>query len=171
MNERMAELIRLTAQVAGKWHSAGLELFAFEEVLDGVDRHVVKLLYHNYQIWHFIELYKSPDSGTVLFVYDGGIRHNKLRNDCIELVDEVLCAGQKGTGKLNSETIGSILDRVGILQIKKLHLADKGDPRLPVVERQLRTLTSCAGELMDDMISGERRCELFSRFKVEYSEQ
>jgi hypothetical protein len=171
MNRTIEELCETMHRYARKWHGAGLALFEFSEQLKGVDHPVVSLLYHNYQIWHFIELYTSPDSGTVLFVYDGGIRHNKLRNDCIEQIDGFLCERQRGSGKVNSETIGSILDRIGILQIKVLHLADKGDPRLSLVKRQLDTLVRCAGELMDDMIAGERRCEVFSRFKIEYSGQ
>jgi hypothetical protein len=171
MSATIRALCGLTARFAAKWHAAGLDLFDFKESLEGAELGVVKLLYHNYQIWHFIELYKSPDSGTVLFVYDGGITHNKLRNECIERVDQILCASQRGTGKVNSETIGSVLDRIGILQIKLLHLQDGKDPRTSVVRRQLETLTQCAEELMDDMVSGERRCELISRFKVEYSGQ
>ena len=171
MNQMIEVLCGLTARYADKWHAAGLTLFEFNEQLNGLDREIVKLLYHNYQIWHFIELYTSPDSGTVLFVYDGGIKHNKMRNDCIEKVDTFLCEHQMGVGRINSETIGSILDRIGILQIKTLHLADKGDPRLPLVRRQLDTLVRCAGELLDDMIAGARRCEVFARFKIEYSGQ
>ncbi len=171
MNDTIGALIELSGSYAEKWHKGGLDLFEFGERLDGVEHHVVKLLYHNYQIWHFIELYKSPDSGTVLFVYDGGIKHNKLRNDCIEEIDAFLCKHQRGSGKVNSETIGSVLDRIGILQIKLLHLAGARDARVPLVRRQFETLRKCAGELMDDMVSGERRCELFSRFKIEYSGQ
>lgn len=153
---------------ATKWHSQDLTLFDFNEPLEGLDLHVVKLLYHNYQIWHFIELYTSPDSGTVLFVYDGGIRHNKLRNESIEAVDSILCQKQKGTGKINSETVGSIIDRIGILYIKLLHLKDE---RVKIIEKQLEILVNCAKELMEDMISGERQCVNFSRFKIEYSGQ
>lgn len=171
MNETIETLCALMAKNAQHWHNQGLDLFEFEEHLSGVDQATVELLYHNYQIWHFIERYVSPDAGTVLFVYDGGIRHNKLRNECIERLDGYLCDLQKGTGKINSETIGSILDRIGILQIKSLHLKDKVDPRLFQVQRQLDILIRCASELMDEMISGERRCELFSRFKIEYSGQ
>jgi hypothetical protein len=171
MTRRIAQLIQVSAHHAEQWHQAGLDLFEYNVRLEGAEQHVVKLLYHNYQIWHFIELYKSPDSGTVLFVYDGGIKHNTLRNECIEALDLCLCADQKGEGKVNSETIGSILDRIGILQIKALHLKDKTDSRLALVERQLKTLEDCAEELMEDMLAGKRRCELFSRFKVEYSGQ
>jgi hypothetical protein len=173
------EIIFEIKKMCDKWHTYGTELFKFEDDIDcrWLDpdkpwvKQVIKLLYHNYQIWHFIELYTAPDSNTVLFVYDGGIKHNKLRNDTIELLDVELCKEQKGTGKINSETIGSIIDRITILYIKKLHLQDSRDARLAVVEEQLDVLIQCAKELMYEMKSGERQCKLFGRFKIEYSGQ
>lgn len=81
----------------------------------------------------------------------------------------LLCKFQKGTGKINSETIGSIIDRLGILSIKKLHLTDARDERVKVIDQQIEVLSHCAKELMAEMISGERRCVLFSQFKIEYT--
>jgi hypothetical protein len=170
MNNMIPPLIPLIAEYTNKWHLANLDIFEFKEVLqDPTEHNTIKLLYHNYQIWHFIELYMSPDSNIVLYVYDGGIKHNKLRNDTIEALDVLLCKHQKGTGKMNSETIGSIIDRIGILSIKEVHLTN--DKRLSLVQSQKNLLINCAVELMDEMISGERRCVLFDRFKIEYSGQ
>lgn len=172
MNQFVSRMYNAIQVYANKWHSENRTLFDFDEKIHNeMELIAVKLLYHNYQIWHFIELYTDPDSNTVLFVYDGGIRHNKERNYAIEALDSCLCELQKGTGKINSETLGSVMDRIGILYIKLLHLEDKKDPRTPVIQYQLDRLLKCASELMDDMISGERQCEMFSRFKIEYSGQ
>lgn len=168
------KIISEIEKVCTQWHSCGSALFEYKSEFNvdiSIIDYAIKLLYHNYQIWHFIELYTAPDSNTVLFVYDGGIKHNKLRNDTIELLDAELCKNQKNTGKINSETIGSIIDRITILYIKKLHLQDSNDIRLSVVEDQYQTLIHCAKELMHEMEIGVRQCKLFGRFKIEYSGQ
>lgn len=156
---------------AEKWHSEGKELFEFDcQPSETPEYYAVKLLHHNYLIWHYIDLYKSPDSNTVLFVYDKGIEHNRYRNETIERLDDILCSLQKGTGKINSETIGSVIDRLGIHYIKFLHLRDAGDGRAELVFKQFEVLFTCAKELMEEMISGQRRCLPFNRFKIDYSE-
>jgi hypothetical protein len=152
-----------------EWHDKGLTWFnlaeyvPYEETLENL---VTRIIFHNYCIWHYIEGYQDPDSGKVNFVYLGGLAHNKLRNEVIELMDEKFCAFQKGTGKFNSETLGSVIDRISVLYIKMLHMKDSNDSRLARVEKQTQTLERCACELFEDMVSGERQVEVLSRFKT-----
>lgn len=155
---------------ASEWHAAGLGVFELPPhfaQLDGlttIQALSVRLIYHNYQIWHLLEDYKSPDSNRVLFVYDGGIRHNKLRNNAIEALDKLLCSQQVGKGKLNSETIGSIIDRVGIWYLKKLH-EEAGTGRHSDIMGQIIALTACTHELYDEMLAGTRWCAVLDRSK------
>jgi hypothetical protein len=151
---------------AKDWHESGLALFDLPSLDDSVESWGIRNIYHNYEIWHFLEEYESPDANRVAYVYEGGNLHNKLRNQSVEELDQRLCSRQKGTGKINSETLGSVLDRLGIFWIKMLHLRDLDDQRHLSFKKQLAVLTQCAHELMDDMISGERQCFPTSRFKL-----
>lgn len=148
------------------WHEKGLTWFELEAKEDNLSELVVRCAYHNYCIWHFIEQYKNPDTGLVLFVYDGGLEHNKYRNAVIEKMDEEFSKYQKFTGKNNSETLGSILDRISTSVIKAAHLKDSGDQRLEKVLHQTNTLVKCAEELFEDICSGHRQYEIMSRFKT-----
>lgn len=162
------QIIESVKTHADKWHREDKKIFDFDEKIESeAEYYAIKLLHHNYLIWHYIDLYKSPDSNQVLFVYDKGLEHNKYRNDTIEKLDEVLCKFQKETGKLNTETVGSAIDRLGIHYIKFLHLNDE---RAKEVKQQFETLSECIKELMQDMESGNRRCMVFSRFKIDYSQ-
>jgi hypothetical protein len=151
------------------WHSKNLRWdFNFEDHLEKkltvLEHLAVKCAYHNYCIWHLIEDYKHPDTDQVLFVYHGGLEQNKFRNNTIELMDQQFETIQKGTGKFNSETIGSLIDRIGIMHVKIAHLQD--DSRLKMIENQLAILYWCAIELVEDMIKGDRQCAFLSRFKT-----
>lgn len=172
MNEVIERLVESIKSHAEKWHSEGKEIFELDVPTDTTpEYYAVKLLHHNYLIWHYIDLYKSPDSGTVLFVYDKGIEHNRYRNETIEQLDSALCEMQKGSGKINTETIGSAIDRMGIHYIKYLHLRDSKDSRASTVLQQFCILVGCINELMEDMVTGDRQCLVFSRFKIDYSEK
>lgn len=151
------------------WHKNNLRWdFNFEDYIEEdltiLEKLTVKCAYHNYCIWHLIEDYKHPDTDQVLFVYHGGLEQNKFRNKTIELMDQQFELIQKGTGKTNSETIGSLIDRIGIMHVKIVHLQD--DPRLKMIQNQLAILIWCAVELVDDMIKGNRQCAFLSRFKT-----
>ena len=172
MNEVIERIIESIKTSAEKWHADGKEIFDLDRTEDGSpEYYAVKLLHHNYLIWHYIDLYKSPDSNTVLFVYDKGIEHNKYRNETIEKLDEILCKLQQGSGKINTETIGSAIDRLSIHYIKYLHLKTAKDSRYLKVLQQFYILVGCVNELMEDMIAGNRQCLVFSRFKIDYSEK
>ena len=126
-----------------------------------------KLLYHNYCIWHFIEGYQDPDTQKVNFVYLGGLEHNRYRNDTIELIDNIFISNyQIDHGQYNSETLGSILDRISNCIIKIHHLKQNNDNRFKLIETQSEFLINCASELFSDMQCGKRQITNFSRFKT-----
>ena len=73
------------------WHDKGLTWFNLAEYIpyeDTLECLVTRIIFHNYCIWHYIEGYQDPDTGKVHFVYLGGLAHNKLRNEVIELMEK-----------------------------------------------------------------------------------
>jgi hypothetical protein len=163
------DLIELSKSYLLNWHQKNLTWFNLEDHLQAEDKleyFVIKNAYHNYCMWHFIEYYKNPDTGLALFVYDGGLEHNKDRNQSIELMDDKFMQFQKNTGKINSETLGSIIDRLNVLYIKHIHLKESQDPRLETLMQQTKILEACAKELLQDMIDGTRQCMPLGRFKT-----
>lgn len=163
------ELVEIMKSVVSQWHSEDLTWFdqEFNSTTAGsIEELSKKLSFHNYCIWHFIEGYKDPDTNRVNFVYLGGLEHNQLRNQTIELIDDFFISKQINTGDFNSETIGSILDRICNLIIKIKHLEDINDSRIESLQKQLDFLISCADSLFVDMQIGKRQILQFSRFKT-----
>ncbi len=161
-------LVKNIKQQCSKWHSQNLLWFEHPEFnLELLEELTTKLVYHNYCIWHFIEGYQDPDTQKVNFVYLGGLEHNRYRNDTIELIDNIFISKfQINQGPYNSETLGSILDRISNCIIKIAHLRESNDDRIGLIETQLEFLTNCAIELFNDMQSGKRQITNFSRFKT-----
>jgi hypothetical protein len=161
-------LVKNISNQCEKWHFQNLLWFEHTEFnLQSLEDLTTKLVYHNYCIWHFIEGYQDSDTQKVNFVYLGGLEHNRYRNDTIELIDNIFISKhQINQGPYNSETLGSILDRISNCIIKIAHLKETNDSRTTLIETQLDFLTNCAIELFDDMQVGKRQITNFSRFKT-----
>lgn len=168
MHALISNIYDTAFEQATAWHEASKGIFALSEPPAGSPEAAAaaELMFHNYQIWHLLEDYKSPDSNRVLFVYDGGITHNKLRNLAIERLDELLCRHQLGTGPFNSETIGSIIDRATIWYLKELHHTELPNTgKSEAISTQRLRLVTCTHELFEEMLAGTRRCMYLDRSK------
>lgn len=152
-----------------KWHEAKLTFHIQRDLYPDPFRfHCEQMVHANYYIWHCIEGYCEPDTNRVLYVYNQGLEYNKIRNAARDELDRILCSQQKGTGPYNSESIGSILDRISNAYIKELHLEDAGDKRVESVVQMRQRLEQCGIDLWKDMLAGRRQCFTSDSFKIEY---
>lgn len=111
-------------------------------------------------------------------------RYNQKRNDAIERVDEqllnLLSAIQpRADARLNSETPGSMIDRLSImsLRIRQMRLqSERGDvdrahienclAKLARLIEQRTDLASCLDRLLEDCASGNGRFKVYRQFKM-----
>jgi hypothetical protein len=123
-------------------------------------------------------------------------RYNQARNDATERIDELLLIGlglvdadsartdspvsHVGAGaRLNSETAGSMIDRLSILSLKiramreqvGRHDADEAHRalsrgRLAQLERQRGDLAACLDALLDDARAGRAYFKVYRQFKM-----
>ena len=112
--------------------------------------------------------------------------YNQARNDAIERIDEHLlvrlAALRGGTvleGRLNSETAGSMCDRLSILALKiramraqtertdasAEHIA-QCQARLARLIEQRTDLARCLDELLEDSLNGRARFKVYRQFKM-----
>jgi hypothetical protein len=123
--------------------------------------------YYNYQIWHYEDIARRDNDSLVVKAKRSIDPNNQLRNDTIERVDEYYIQYQKGDGPYNSETIGSILDRAVINQLKIFHAEElKDTDRLVVLERQREFLINCGEILLQEMLEGTRQIINFRQLKM-----
>lgn len=153
------------------WHNAGFDFFPMDDSSWGADPEsiegqVYRLAYNNYENWHTEELVQTLDDSPAITRYRQGLKFNRDRNAAMEKLDHMLCGLQKGTGEWHSETLSSIIDRISVLHLKKLHAIVEAPQKVHSLEQQADFLAGYAGALYNDMIAGRRRCIVFTRLKL-----
>ena len=109
-------------------------------------------------------------------------RYNQQRNDAVEVIDEwLLAAGApiRDDGWLNSETAGSIIDRLSINALKIHHMTQQAERReagaehvdrcrakLAVMHRQRKDLLDCLQRLLNGLRDGSCGYRLYRQFKM-----
>lgn len=161
------ELILNVRKTIDDWHSNNLKNFKIKKNFDVNNPSclIKKLAYHNYCGWHLIEEYQNSNKKTVQFVYDGGLIHNKDRNNCMEIIDEFFYKLQKNEGHFNSEGFGSIFDRLINDYIKYLHLKESNDIRSDSFYEQIKFLEIALEQLYKEVLVGSRKITIFKKFK------
>jgi hypothetical protein len=109
---------------------------------------------------------------------------NQCRNDAIERIDEVLLSSlseveTKENARLNSETPGSMIDRLSILSLKIHHMrlqtlrTDVGrehvqacQAKLDRLAEQRGDLSACLDRLLAEAARGETRFKVYRQFKM-----
>jgi hypothetical protein len=142
----------------------------------------------NYRLWHQEDVARSPTAGdpAIATVKRNIDRLNQQRNDLIEKLDDALIAelGRRGVvprpdAPLNTETPGSVIDRLSILSLRIYHMKeqaaredadqehrDKARAKLAVCEEQLADLSRSLGELLADIFAGRKRLKVYRQFKM-----
>ena len=112
-------------------------------------------------------------------------RYNQARNDAIEAIDEHLLAWAHSehpyakAENINSESAGSIIDRLSILSLKKhafsrqlerndvddFHLEDCRK-RLTILSEQQQDLITCLSGILADAARGTIRWKIYKQFKM-----
>ncbi len=110
-------------------------------------------------------------------------RFNQGRNDAIERLDEAILARLPGrtneTARLNSETAGSIIDRLSInaLRLRAMRAqaerTDAGRDHVIACEQKLKRLLEqredlklCLDQLLADCAAGRARFKVYRQFKM-----
>jgi hypothetical protein len=152
-----------------------------------------KTLYRHIEANHFFNtnLWNEEDLARRQKVSDTEIANNKraidkfnqARNDCIEKIDDFIIENMPSLrhmhGKQNSESLGSIIDRLSILSLKIFHMSEQ-TKRLDVKESHIKTcsdklkilhkqrvdLSICFEELIEDCQNKIRHFKQYKQFKM-----
>lgn len=147
----------------------------------------LELAWRNFLLWHEEDKARRTDvvDNAIATVKRAIDKLNQQRNDLIEKLDEAILAElsktvpEPATDLINSETPGSIVDRISIMSLKVYHMdedsrrddidaehRERSRHRLAVLELQRYDLYTALGELLTDYLSGKKRMRLYKQFKM-----
>ena len=142
----------------------------------------------NFELWHQEDLARDPDVSDSKIA---GVKHtidvlNQRRNNLIEQLDQFLVnvlsrenVNTTDQTELNSETPGSMIDRLSINALKIYHMneevqrEDVADShrkkcfgKLSVLQEQREDLGQCLDKLLVDLSTGKKRLKVYQQMKM-----
>lgn len=189
------KLIGIFGKIVELWHKNEKHIKSLSDALDVLDSGkdnfetlARELSMINSYLWHEEDKARSArlSDSRIAEVKHNIDNANQKRNNKIEELDrymiDLLADLKTKTSKkkrLNSETPGSIIDRLSILALKIYHMKEqtlrkdasaehknKCKIRLSVLCEQQKDLSTCFDELMNDLIRGQKRLKIYYQFKM-----
>ena len=142
----------------------------------------------NYRLWHQEDIARSPQASDaeIAQVKRTIDELNQQRNDHIELMDEWLAVALEREGvaaavgaPLNTETPGSVIDRLAILALRVYHLGEQNSrndvdashrqsvtAKREVCLEQRSDLAASLRELLSDILAGRKRHKIYRQYKM-----
>ncbi|MDZ4850463.1 MAG: DUF4254 domain-containing protein [Pirellulaceae bacterium] len=179
----VSEIVQLHVSTVADWHREPMEN-RYENLL----ALICQQHQFNYQLWHQEDIARSPDvtDSEIASVKRAIDRLNQLRNDWIERIDDwltrYLAEQQIDTStdaKQNSETPGSIIDRLSIISLRIFHLEEqlertdteashqeKVRSRISICRVQQEELAGCLDQLLGQILAGKMRHRTYRQFKM-----
>ncbi len=177
-------VVRLHREMVVRWHQRG-EVDVPYEGIEGV---ICRQFTYNYLLWHEEDVARSPDVGdariaAVKRAIDG---YNQKRNDWMERIDDRITEELERQGVVadpdasqNTETPGSVIDRMSILALRIYHLEEEAgrsdatpehlesvQAKLAICLEQLDDLARSLGELLEDIFAGRKRHKTYRHLKM-----
>ena len=140
----------------------------------------------NFDLWHEEDKAREPAAAEaeIAQVKRNIDALNQRRNDMITEIDEWLAANlladyHDESLPWNSETIGSIVDRLSIASLKVFHMLEQTErsnasaahiescrQKLKRLREQTADLTLALQQLLDDIVAGRKQNKLYRQFKM-----
>lgn len=177
------EIVSMHRDTVDRWHSHPIS-----NEYEGMLNDICQQHQFNFQLWHEEDKARSPDADDAVIaeVKRAIDKFNQQRNDWIEKVDDRISETLEQQGvapaadaRLNSETPGSIIDRMSIMSLRIYHMDEqaarsdaspehlgKVQNRTAICLMQLDDLAACLSQLLDDIFAGRYRHRTYRQMKM-----
>jgi hypothetical protein len=176
-------ITELQAETVKRWHDEKVD-----NPYHGFLNLVCRQHQQNFKLWHEEDIARSPEvSDADLAEVKRSIdRLNQRRNDLIEQIDDTLIEQLRQNNvaplpgaRLNTETPGSVIDRLSILSLRIYHMREQADrpdaepehrrkaeAKLEILEEQCRDLSEALAELSADVFAGRKQLKVYRQMKM-----
>ena len=183
---KASELLEQQLNEVVQWHFKAPE-YNYDEVSDFPSL-VSRQHYVNFKLWHQEDMARDPDApdSKIAEVKRAIDVLNQLRNDMIEQMDQYLLDELQNKkikytseSEINSETPGSIIDRLSINALKIYHMDEevqrmdvtdehrkKCSGKLSVLKDQRNDLKKSLEKLLADLSSGKKQLKVYQQMKM-----
>lgn len=180
--EKIKDIIRKSIEL---WHEDDSYQYEYDNDLE---KKIAELARNNYNLWHLEDKARIPDADSELIadVKRKIDKENQNRNDKIEDIDDYFTIdlkqkniSPKENANMNSETTGSIIDRIAILELKIFHMkeetlrSDIDDEhknicldRMSILQEQQKDLLICFETIWREIIKGNKIHKTYRQFKM-----
>lgn len=180
----LADLEAAFDRAIERWHDNDTTFDVLQGTLNPI---ALELAWRNFLLWHEEDKARRTDvdDSAIATVKRAIDRLNQQRNDLIEKLDEAILAElsktvpEPATETINSETPGSIVDRISIMSLKVYHMDEdsrrddidddhrqRSRHRLAVLKLQRHDLNGALEQLLNDYAAGRKRMKLYKQFKM-----
>lgn len=185
---KLADLEEIFDRYLAFWHTDPPVFDALDIIINPL---ALDLAWSNYLLWHEEDKARRTDveDRDIAAVKRAIDKLNQQRNNLIEQLDEMILDELQAatpaphpandTGAVNSETPGSIVDRISITSLKIYHMAEdsrrddiddehrqRSLHRLAVLKLQRYDLYVALQQQLADYHSGRKRMRLYKQFKM-----
>lgn len=176
-------VIQLQDSTTSRWHSEEVD-----NPYNGFLAIVCQQHAFNFNLWHQEDIARSPDvtDAKIAQVKRNIDGLNQNRNDWIEKLDDWITETleqnaivPKSNSTINTETPGSVIDRLSIISIRLYHLHEQLDRRdvdeahvqsvrhkIAICKLQQSELGTALDELMAEIMLGNKRHRTYRQFKM-----
>lgn len=177
------KIVQLQTELVAKWHEEDIT-----NDFEGLHQSVCTQHKFNFLLWHEEDIARSREvtDEAIAKVKRAIDSYNQQRNDWIEKVDDVLSGmleqnnvAPAADAKLNTETPGSVIDRLSIMSLRIFHLEEQLQrddvdeshvesvtQKLAICRLQQAELSQSLQELLDDIFAGRKRHRTYRQFKM-----
>ncbi|MDY6969489.1 MAG: DUF4254 domain-containing protein [Spirochaetota bacterium] len=185
------DIIKISDVVISNWHNGEKDISCIEDAFvilsntknDDLLFNIEMLSIINTTLWHHEDKARDNDApDSIIAETKRQIdRLNAMRVMKVEEIDDILFNSVviDENAPLNSETIGSIIDRLTILSLKIYHMSyeaerehasiehkKKCSNNLSILKKQLSDLIEAYRTLVKEVENGKRRYSLYRQFKM-----
>lgn len=178
-------ITELQRQLVVRWHENEIDNPHPEDTFLGT---VCQQHQYNFLLWHEEDIARSPDANDhrIAEVKRAIDRYNQQRNDWIEKLDDLITAELEKLqiqpspdAPINTETPGSVIDRLSILSLRIYHLQEQLErddvetehlesvrTKLAICNVQRDELSTALQHLLDDIFTGVKRHRTYRQLKM-----